>query len=370
MRRWLILLLFMPLLVLMLEWLGISDGHSFRLRMAADGTRIELTTDAIADDAVLEVRGVNDGQETPPLLGTAERTKDGLVFKPLLPLLTGQEYRLTWKKNSGKMGLLTRRFETRHHTAPTVSMTPQAVFPANALKFYLHFSQPMEQGVFLDCLQLYDRHGREVTGPFRETELWSPDGRRLTVWFHPGRQKTGVNLNEEEGPVLREGTRYELLLTRDWRSTAGVLLGAAVTLPFYTGKADHDCPQPALWKIAAPRALTHAPLSVVFDEPLDTAMLASALRVQHDGAQIALKVTVSPTGKDWSAVPARPWAAGGYELHADPLLEDLAGNNLSQPFEVDLTAPAVSEVADVGGGSVNRLKPGLQNRIQFRVTAD
>src|SRR5689334_1054660 len=68
-----------------------------------------------------------------------------------------------------------------------------ATLPANHLKFYVHFSVPMRQGVFMDYCKLLDDHGRMVPEPFRETELWSEDGRRLTLWLHPGRQKTGVN---------------------------------------------------------------------------------------------------------------------------------------------------------------------------------
>src|SRR4051812_2774418 len=78
-----------------------------------------------------------------------------------------------------------------------------ALLPANHLKFYLHFSAPMREGVFLDYCRLLDEHGAPVAEPFRETELWSDDHRRLTLWLHPGRQKTGVNLNDDFGPVLK-----------------------------------------------------------------------------------------------------------------------------------------------------------------------
>jgi hypothetical protein len=79
--------------------------------------------------------------------------------------------------------------------------------PANHLKFYLHFSQPMQQGVFQRHCALLDQNGKPVVEPFRETELWSADRKRLTLWLHPGRQKTGVNLNDEFGPVLQPDLR-------------------------------------------------------------------------------------------------------------------------------------------------------------------
>src|SRR6185436_13722943 len=97
------------------------------------------------------------------------------------------------------------------HGAERAGMPPQitAIFPgshtlpANHLKFYLHFSEPMRQGVFLEHCKLLDDHDQPVTEPFRETELWNEDGTRLTLWFHPGRQKTGVNLNVDLGPIVQ-----------------------------------------------------------------------------------------------------------------------------------------------------------------------
>ena len=95
--------------------------------------------------------------------------------------------------------------------ADSVAIFPSAeVLPANHLKFYVHFPEPMREGVFLDYCALLDEHGQPVLEPFRETELWSDDRRRLTLWLHPGRQKAGVNLNVEFGPVLEPGRRYTL----------------------------------------------------------------------------------------------------------------------------------------------------------------
>ena len=95
------------------------------------------------------------------------------------------------------------------------------VLPANHLKFYIHFSEPMRQGVFLDHCKLLDDQDREVLEPFRETELWSADCMRLTLWLHPGRQKTGVNLNTEFGAVLEPGRRYTLVIAGAWPAERG-----------------------------------------------------------------------------------------------------------------------------------------------------
>lgn len=266
---------------------------------------------------------------------------DRLKFVPAAPLAGSQRYRAEWLAEDGSSQKLEFEFRLTPQKPPTVRFAPQAKLPANALKFYLHFSEPMEQGVFLERLRLLDADGKDVIGPFRETELWSPDGKRLTVWFHPGRQKTGVNLNEDEGPVLRANSKHTLVVAGSWRSTSGVALGEDVRFDFQVGQADHDSPSVTRWKIQTPKSGTREPLQVEFDEALDPAMLSNALQVWRDGS--ALTLTISNSGKHWSVVPQQPWIAGTYELRADPLLEDLAGNNLTQPFEVDLQAAPAPE---------------------------
>ena len=74
----------------------------------------------------------------------------------------------------------------------------------------------MEQGEIFWHFRLTDlATGIPVEEPFRETELWSDDGKRLTLWLHPGRQKTGVNLNMDLGPVLEPRRRYALEIAAD-----------------------------------------------------------------------------------------------------------------------------------------------------------
>src|SRR5690606_18034063 len=95
-----------------------------------------------------------------PLLGRWERTAGRVVFLPVLPLPAGQAFALEWTGADGA----TRRHEFRTAAAavaqPTVELRPAGVpLPANALKFYLHFSEPMERGVFLDRLRLFESDG-------------------------------------------------------------------------------------------------------------------------------------------------------------------------------------------------------------------
>lgn len=287
----------------------------------------------------LEVRPFLASGPGAVLMGTLRPGPESLGFEPALPLLAGQLYQVQWRNGRGHAVIWTAVCPEGKVAVPTVRLLPMGVpLPANALKIYLQFSEPMEQGVFMDKLRLLDTTGREISGPFRETELWSPDGKRLTVWFHPGRQKTGVNLNVEEGPVLEAGRAYKLEVEGSWRSAAGVALGKDAVFSLTVGEEDHDCPQSERWRLSLPKAGSREALHITFEEPLDTAMLSGALKVYvaTPRQEVRMKVTVAATGLEWSAVPEAPWQAGPYDLSPDSLLEDLAGNSLRKKFEVDV----------------------------------
>ena len=48
--------------------------------------------------------------------------------------------------------------------------------------------------------------------------------------------------------------------------------------------------------------------------------------------------------KVWQFTPTAAWEAGPYQLVADTRLEDLAGNSIARPFEVDVFHPIQREI--------------------------
>ncbi|HCU85929.1 MAG TPA: hypothetical protein DGP39_00255 [Verrucomicrobiales bacterium] len=286
----------------------------------------------------LQVRPIG-GQ---PLLGDVRTEGGQLVFTPQFPLQTGQSYEAIFTDASGQM-------HRARHTLPITAPAPELLkifpsgdaVPANHLKFYLHFSERMTRGTIFEHFRLIDlTTGKPVEEPFRETELWSNDGKRLTLWLHPGRQKTGVNLNVDLGPVLEPRHRYALEIAADWKSEAGVPLNAAGRKVFTTEPADRQQPAPNRWTVVPPTAGSRAPLVIIFDEPLDHALLHNMLTVldaQDESVAGAIEVTRLET--QWRFTPQSPWPAGRNRVRIGPELEDLAGNNLLRRFEVNLEQP-------------------------------
>lgn len=211
------------------------------------------------------------------------------------------------------------------------------LLPANHLKFYLHFSEPMQQGVFLQHCKVVDDRDTDVPEPFRETELWSEDGLRLTLWLHPGRQKTGVNLNTELGPVLQPGRRYKLVVSRAWTSEKGMPLAANIEKTFSVTERVVRQLDVAEWKVEPPRMGSLQPLRITFPAPLDHALLQRCLTLKNaSGETISGHIQTAQSEQTWTFTPSAPWPSSSCTLHVQSILEDLAGNSLARPFEVDL----------------------------------
>lgn len=285
------------------------------------------------------------------LAGTYSLNGSQLRFRPSLPLLPGLTY-------TARLELPGLSLRAEHRTpAPAAAAAPKLLaiyptsdrLPANHLKFYLVFSEPMATGVFLSHCRLTDARGKLVEAPFRETELWSADGRRLTLWFHPGRQKTGVNLNVEFGPVLTEGGDYRLVIDGRWPSARGSALGSNVTKVFRAVPPLHEQLTVKSWQVHPPAAGTREALRVVFPHPLDWATLNRQIRVTTGAGVVSGAVSVERGEQAWRFVPEHAWAAGPHELRAGTAIEDHAGNSLARPFEVNLEQRALPPVESETG---------------------
>lgn len=288
-------------------------------------------------------------QKLPAMLGNYQLKDDRLEFKPAFPLVRGNRYQATF--DPAALKLPTKQPDQRlqsNYEIPLADSKPPRVLsiypsgnqlPANHLKFYIQFSEPMQQGDIFEHFSLYNKTQKQaVPRPFRHTELWSRDGKQLTLWFHPGRQKTGVNLNVELGAILNSGQEYELRISPHWAALSGHILGSDVKKTFKAISMDERQPVIGDWKLIPPAERTRTPLICQLGESLDYALLHSQLSVQtENGKQIAGKINLDEAESVWKFIPEAAWQSGAYQLVVGTVLEDLAGNSLQQPFAIDLS---------------------------------
>lgn len=282
----------------------------------------------------------------PPLLGSARVDGTILRFRPRFPLEPGVRYRASYQGPDRRAPPVVAEFVVPRPAKKSATATAVVrvapgggVVPANLLKFYVEFSGPMSRGQAYGRVRLLDEQGLPVDLPFLELgeELWDPRGTRLTLLFDPGRIKTGLRPRAEAGPVLEAGKGYTLVIDRGWPDAGGDPLAAEFRKPFRVGPADLIPPDPAAWVIDRPEAGTRSPVLVRFPEPMDRALLGRMLAVHGPGgAPLAGSGTVGDGETSWSFRPDQPWVPGAYSLAIGDDLEDLAGNGVGRPFEVDV----------------------------------
>jgi hypothetical protein len=266
---------------------------------------------------------------------------DALVFRPQYPLAAGAKYRAVFRMPGGKPIEATFDGPAKQ----TVPMTrvehvyPSAgVLPSNDLKIYIYFSAAMSRGEAWEHLHLLGADGKPLKDIFLEfgQELWDANNQRLTVWFDPGRIKRGLTSNLKLGPPIEDGQRYTLAIDRGWHDARGVPLVEGYKKLFRGGPADRTAPDPAKWRVTAPRAGTSEPLVVDFLESMDYVGLLKTLSVSNGKGPVAGTGAVSRMETRWSFTPRQPWAAGNYQLQVNSALEDLAANKIGQLFDMDI----------------------------------
>jgi hypothetical protein len=338
-----------------------SGPPAIRLVTSDEGRRAFVEVTGLPDDIAdalanarytpeqwAEVLRVAVGPDAPPMLG-AHRLVDGaLRFVPEFPLDAGRQYHVRFDPSRIE-GL--RRSDVAPLVAtvgrPARQATPSTVVariypsgdlvPENLLRMYVEFSAPMGRRSGVEHMKLLNASGEEIVGAILplDYEFWSPDHRRFTVFFDPGRVKDGILPNREMGRPLEQSGSMTFVVSREWRDEHGLPLREDYRRTFRVAAADTKPIDPAAWRIQAPASRGRDPLVVTFPEPLDHGLLMRALGVRRDGAPLEGDIVVDANETRWTFTPASVWRAGRYELLALDILEDLAGNQIGRAFEVD-----------------------------------
>ncbi len=279
----------------------------------------------------------------PAMLGRIQVKGKALEFRPRFDFVPGVPYTATLRNraNDGTTKTLEFMIPKSITAAPKVEeVYPSSqTLPENLLRFYVVFSTPMEQGDIYKFLSIRNEKGEAIELPFLELEqeLWSRDGKRITLLLDPGRIKRGLKPRKDMGPILVAGKKYELVVSGNWRDANGNSLGDNFTKSFVAGKAIESRLRPSSWKLESPKAGTRNAVALVFGHSLDFGMLNRVVAVSSkDGSRIAGKIELSQGETRWSFKPEQNWSRGKYRIEIDNRLEDVCGNSIEKEFDVDV----------------------------------
>lgn len=288
--------------------------------------------------------------DVPALVGNYALENGTLVFRPGFPAAPGVHYRAVFRSPAGGAPVEADFNGPPRETKPTARVEhvyPSAdVLPSNQLRMYICFTQPMSRGEAFAHIHVLDEAGKRVKGVFLpEEELWDPGYVRLTLTFDPGRIKRGLTSNMNIGPPIAEGKRYTLVIDRDWPDARGVSMVEGYRKSYRGGSSLRTPPDPKEWRIVAPKAATIDALIVDFPTPMNYALLQRMLWVTGPQGKIPGKITVARDETEWRFVPASPWTAASDQLVTDTGIEDLAGNHIGQPFDIDVFEHVTQHIA-------------------------
>lgn len=223
------------------------------------------------------------------------------------------------------------------NSARVVEVYPTSdVLPENLLRFYIYFDTPMRKETAFQEITLADENGAEIEGAFlaNRYDLWSPDARRLTLLFDPGRVKTGLEASERLGSAIENGRRYKLIIGSGAQDARGCFLTTPYSKSFTVIPGDRIAPDIDKWDIILPPANTREVLNVRLHDTYDHISLAYRIRIRTKGGHsVPGRIDVYNAETEWSFTPQGKWQVGLYSITIDPLLEDIAGNRLTGLFD-------------------------------------
>ncbi len=207
-----------------------------------------------------------------------------------------------------------------------VKLEPAArEWPASTLRLYIQFDRPARGIISQDHLRLSAGDGKPIADPFMDfgQELWSADGKRLTVLFDPGRIKRDVEASGSDASPLLNGQHYRISFD-DYVSS------------FTVTPSERRPLDPSLWVIALPTTSRGA-LRINFGRLMDTALLQSQISVVDDsGRNIDGTIRVSDDERELSFLPLEHWPSGKANIIVGSALEDVSGNRVGEALDHDV----------------------------------
>ena len=126
-------------------------------------------------------------------------------------------------------------------------------------------------------------------------------------------------------------------ISKDWKSTIGTALKESFTKDFIVAANDREKPKPENWQITSPKSESVDQLTIDFGESIDFLLAMNAVTVTKNDIEISGQISLNDDESVWSFIPNEPWDKSEYQIVVESRLEDIAGNNLTRPFDRDIT---------------------------------
>ena len=275
-----------------------------------------------------------------PVAGRMRQSVDAVTFSPAFGFVEGQTYTV-------RLGQTLTEFVI----TPQVAAKPPGVvaihpagarLPENTLRFYIRFASPMQPHRAAEFITLLGPDGTRDDAAFMafKQELWNADRTQLTLLMDPGRIKRGVAQNMTLGPALQRGKAYALVVSEGWPTAVGGQTAPRFEKRFVVAPPLRTLPDPVQWDVSEPRNHSRDPLTIGFDRPFDQQSLGSALTVLDANEHpVSGRAQTLDDATGWRFIPDRPWSGPYVEIHVDPRLEDVAGNNFHDLLDHVLGTP-------------------------------
>lgn len=264
--------------------------------------------------------------------------KGKLIFTPSFAFLKSKTYQAQFQLNGD---LITRDFmiqNLNHPKAEVHEIYPStAELPLNVLRFYIQFTDSMSRGFAYDNIHFVAADGDTLEDVYLELEeeLWSPDMKRFTLLLDPGRIKRGLKSLEDLGYVFEQNKDYSLVVNKNWRDAHDMPMSNGFEKRFKTAGL-YETYRGSLSLGNIPEAGTTSPVSLKSSFPNDYALLQRVVRVvDNQGNETAGTIEIKKNEMLWKFTPDKPWTSENYQVRIERILEDVTGNNMINPFDVD-----------------------------------
>lgn len=289
---------------------------------------------------------VRTNSDARPMLGSYRIHGEQIVFSPRFHPDPKIEYVITFSYPALKEVVgasidrndtiqAFKRFALDSKPTQLLQFSPDSdTLPQNLLRAYLHFSAPMGFQNPYDFIALINEAGDTIETPFVELPegLWNEFRTRMTLLFHPGRIKQGVEPNRSMGTPMRSSEKFRLVVSKKWKDAAGNPLDQDFKKQFITSAPVREKMQKNDFQLQTSR---ETQLSVLVDvvRLLDQEMAQKHIRIEDDNGNRLTSNISFVTGRRFIVRSNEFESAKKYRLYINPRLEDVCGNTFLNAFD-------------------------------------